>query len=57
MGGGQNEQALEILKEAANHGRWVCFKNLHLVTSWLPTLEKEFKAVKKHSNFRLFLTT
>lgn len=57
MGGGQNEEALRILKEAADHGYWVCFKNLHLVTSWLPNLEKEFKALKKHSNFRLFLTT
>jgi|JI6StandDraft_1071083.scaffolds.fasta_scaffold14890_6 dynein heavy chain 2 len=57
MGGGQNDQALKILKEAADQGHWVCFKNLHLVTSWLPTLEKQFKAVKKHSNFRLFLTT
>lgn len=57
MGGGQNEEALRMLKEAAEKGHWVCFKNLHLVTSWLPTLEKEFKACKKHSEFRLYLTT
>ena len=45
MGGGQNELALEMLREAANKGMWVCFKNLHLVTSWLPMLEKELKAL------------
>jgi dynein heavy chain 2 len=32
-------------------------KNLHLVTSWLPLLEKELKVGSPHANFRLFLTT
>lgn len=46
-----------MLREAALKGYWVCFKNLHLVTSWLPNLEKEFKMLEPHQNFRLWLTT
>ena len=43
MGGGLNAEALEMLKEAADGGYWICLKNIHLVISWLPTLEKEFR--------------
>ena len=48
MGGNQNETALQMLKDAAAKGQWVCFKNLHLVISWLPILEKEFKSLNPH---------
>ena len=57
MGGGQNEEALRLVREASHKGDWVCLKNLHLVTSWLPLLEKELKVGSPHANFRLFLTT
>ncbi len=40
MGGGQNDYAIELIKDAAQKGKWVCLKNLHLVTAWLSTLEK-----------------
>jgi len=43
MGGGQNDIAIETIKQAAIKGEWVCLKNLHLVTPWLSILEKEFK--------------
>ena len=52
MGGGQNEIALTKLREAAKTGKWICFKNIHLVTSWLPMLEKEIRAIEKNENFR-----
>jgi len=45
MGGGQNETALALMKQAAEKGQWLCLKNIHLVTSWLPILEKEFRAI------------
>jgi len=48
MGGGQNEIAIETIKQAAQKGEWVCLKNLHLVTPWLPVLEKEFKMLHPH---------
>lgn len=34
------EVALELLKQCSNNGEWLCLKNLHLVVSWLPVLEK-----------------
>ena len=43
MGGGQNNYAIELVKQAAATGKWVCLKNLHLVTAWLSNLEKELK--------------
>ena len=57
MGGGQNEAALKLLRDAAKEGDWLCLKNLHLVTSWLPMLEKELKSLEIHNDFRLWLTT
>ena len=41
MGGGQQEIAQNLLRNAAANGTWLCLKNLHLVVAWLPTLEKE----------------
>jgi len=40
MGQGQAELAMQLLHECATNGEWLCLKNLHLVTSWLPALEK-----------------
>lgn len=57
MGQGQSDVAKQQLKECARNGQWLCLKNLHLVTSWLPSLEKELNALKPHNSFRLWLTT
>ena len=40
MGQGQAEVAMQLLQECATNGEWLCLKNLHLVTAWLPSLEK-----------------
>ena len=40
MGQGQAEVAVQLLHDCATNGEWLCLKNLHLVTAWLPTLEK-----------------
>ena len=56
MGQGQAEIAMQLLKECSRDGDWLCLKNLHLVTSWLPVLEKEMNSLKPHDNFRLWLT-
>ncbi|EDO28350.1 predicted protein, partial [Nematostella vectensis] len=40
MGQGQADIAMQQLHNCARNGEWLCLKNLHLVTSWLPTLEK-----------------
>ncbi|CAI9737451.1 cytoplasmic dynein 2 heavy chain 1-like isoform X1 [Octopus vulgaris] len=57
MGQGQANVALELLRQAAHDGDWLCLKNLHLVTSWLPVLEKEINSLKPNNGFRLWLTT
>ena len=52
MGQGQAEVALSKLHKAAEHGYWLCLKNLHLMTFWIPILEKElhrYKAISKVS--------
>jgi len=57
MGGGQQEVAIHLLRAAATAGTWLCLKNLHLVVSWLPTLEKELSSLQPHADFRLWLTS
>ncbi|KAG6550186.1 hypothetical protein Mapa_008144 [Marchantia paleacea] len=57
MGQGQAQEALKLLQESAKVGSWVCLKNLHLVVSWLPLLEKEIHRLIPHPSFRLWLTT
>lgn len=47
MGQGQAEIAMKLLNECSANGSWLCLKNLHLVTSWLGTLEKVNIAILK----------
>lgn len=55
MGQGQAEIALKLLDECARQGEWLCLKNLHLVTAWLPTLEKVSCLVKIDKHVRMCL--
>eukprot|EP00049_Salpingoeca_infusionum_P001770 m.50835 g.50835 ORF g.50835 m.50835 type:complete len:4155 (+) comp11193_c0_seq1:125-12589(+) len=58
MGQGQSETAVTLLRECARKGEWLCLKNLHLVTHWLPELEQELASLQAvDANFRLWLTT
>lgn len=56
MGQGQAEVAMQLLIECSRNGEWLCLKNLHLVTAWLPTLEKELNSLQPNEHFRLWLT-
>ncbi|XP_066286377.1 cytoplasmic dynein 2 heavy chain 1-like isoform X1 [Branchiostoma lanceolatum] len=56
MGQGQADIALQLLHECARNGEWMCLKNLHLVTAWLPVLEKELNSLQPHQDFRLWMT-
>ncbi|KAJ8798090.1 hypothetical protein J1605_001581 [Eschrichtius robustus] len=56
MGQGQADLAVQMLKECARNGDWLCLKNLHLVVSWLPVLEKELNTLQPKDTFRLWLT-
>jgi len=57
MGGQQTKAALELVRESARRGDWVCLKNLHLVVHWVPALAKELSSTQPHEEFRLWLTT
>ncbi|KAG2385509.1 hypothetical protein C9374_003324 [Naegleria lovaniensis] len=58
MGQGQTEEAIQLLRKCSREGKWLFLKNLHLVISWLPTLEKEIAVLSDvNENFRLWLTT
>ncbi|KAJ3141233.1 Cytoplasmic dynein 2 heavy chain 1 [Geranomyces variabilis] len=57
MGQGQGEMAISLIRQSAPKGDWVCLQNVHLVTSWMPTLEKELSSVQTHENFRLWMTS
>ncbi|XP_064157010.1 dynein cytoplasmic 2 heavy chain 1 isoform X2 [Anguilla rostrata] len=56
MGQGQADIAIQTLRECARSGEWLCLKNLHLVTAWLPLLEKELNVLQPKAGFRLWLT-
>uniref|UniRef100_A0A8C4HES0 Cytoplasmic dynein 2 heavy chain 1 n=1 Tax=Dicentrarchus labrax TaxID=13489 RepID=A0A8C4HES0_DICLA len=56
MGQGQADVALATLRECSRNGDWLCLKNLHLVTTWLPHLEKELNVLHPKAGFRLWLT-
>ncbi|CAF93625.1 unnamed protein product, partial [Tetraodon nigroviridis] len=56
MGQGQADVALDTLRECARNGEWLCLKNLHLVTTWLPLREKELNVLQPKAGFRLWLT-
>ncbi|KAJ1640034.1 dynein heavy chain and region D6 of dynein motor-domain-containing protein [Pavlovales sp. CCMP2436] len=57
MGGQQTGPALQLVREGAQRGDWVCLKNLHLVVGWVPALAKELSSLTPHPEFRLWLTT
>eukprot|EP00397_Hematodinium_sp_SG-2012_P003885 GEMP01003895.1.p1 GENE.GEMP01003895.1~~GEMP01003895.1.p1 ORF type:complete len:1122 (+),score=230.34 GEMP01003895.1:113-3367(+) len=57
MGGGNQDYAIQLLRQAAPRGEWICLKNLHLVMGWVPLLEKEIKSLEPHKDFRCWLTT
>ena len=46
MGQGQVEAAVTRLRAAAADGGWLCLKNLHLMTHWLPSLDKELASLQ-----------
>lgn len=50
------ESADKAISNAAAAGDWVLVKNVHLVPSWLQSLEKRLDSLKPHKEFRLFLS-
>jgi len=57
MGQDDSESVMKLIHEAASEGKWICLKNLHLVTHWLDHLEKEIQTLSPSKEFRLWLTS
>jgi dynein heavy chain len=52
--------AQRLIEEGIKAGHWVFLANCHLMTSWLPTLDKiidGLENVKPHERFRLWLSS
>ena len=57
---GQAPVATKLIDEGVQDGNWVFLANCHLMTSWLPALEKIVEGLparKPHANFRLWLSS
>ncbi|KAI5057584.1 hypothetical protein GOP47_0027599 [Adiantum capillus-veneris] len=60
LGQGQGPVAIKLINESARTGGWVFLANCHLMTSWLPQLEKVIQELEKsnpHEMFRLWLSS
>lgn len=62
MGTDETEKAIEFVRQAARNGHWICLKNVHLVTGWLPVLDRLINQLSGeengdlHVSFRLWMT-
>ena len=58
MGQGQEALAELIVKKFANEGGWVMLQNCHLMSSWVPKLERLLEIVSQdaHKDFRCFIS-
>ena len=58
LGQGQEIVAENAMELAAKEGHWVVLQNIHLVSKWLSTLEKNMEkhGESSHENFRMFVS-
>ena len=58
LGQGQEVVAEKAMEKASRAGHWVVLQNIHLVKSWLPSLEKKIEEMSEgaNTNYRLFLS-
>ena len=58
LGQGQEAVAEEAMELAATSGHWVILQNVHLVKSWLPSMEKKMEQLSEnpHLDYRLYIS-
>ena len=60
LGQGQAPVATKLIEDGMREGNWVFLANCHLMTSWLPKLDKmieDFASKGPHKDFRLWLSS
>uniref|UniRef100_UPI0035900BF2 dynein axonemal heavy chain 17-like n=1 Tax=Myxine glutinosa TaxID=7769 RepID=UPI0035900BF2 len=58
LGQGQEVVAEQALDVAAQDGHWVILQNIHLVSKWLPLLDKKVEKYRigSHESFRVYMS-
>jgi len=56
MGQGQEARADETIIKLSKKGGWVFLQNVHLMQTWLPTLDEKLETLDPHPNFRVFIS-
>ena len=58
MGQGQEERAEKAIKDFALSGGWIFLQNVHLMTEWLPSMERSLERAAEHAHqdFRCFIS-
>eukprot|EP00981_Chlorochromonas_danica_P012313 scaffold4815_cov184-Ochromonas_danica.AAC.1 len=56
MGQGQEARADAVIEKMAQMGGWVFLQNVHLMQTWLPTLDVRLETLTPHPNFRVFIS-
>jgi dynein heavy chain, axonemal len=56
MGQGQEARADAIIDKMSETGGWVFLQNVHLMQTWLPTLDERLETLSPHRNFRVFIS-
>jgi len=58
MGQGQEKPAGDAVTEFAKEGGWLMLQNVHLMQSWLPSLERQLEVAAEtaHPDFRCFIS-
>jgi len=60
MGQGQEQKALNALKESATKGNWLMIQNVHLMTDWMREFERALEIAVEadcHEDFRCFISS
>lgn len=60
MGQGQEDIAINYLISAAKNGNWVMIQNVHLMTDWMKSFERQLEICQEedpHPDFRCFISS
>jgi dynein heavy chain len=56
MGQGQEKRADETIRRMSEIGGWIFLQNVHLMQTWLPTLDEKLETLDPHKDFRVFIS-